>query len=77
MKVFFDTTLTATLYASTSPYGGHTATFTYAATRTSANNGSKIAVKTYAWWGLNTEPYYQIKLTKVKTSTLSDASSCI
>jgi hypothetical protein len=77
MKVFFDTTLTATLYASTSPYGGHTATFTYAATRTSANNGSKITLKTYNWWGLNTEPYYQIKLTKVKTSTLSDASGCI
>jgi hypothetical protein len=77
MKVFFDTTLAATLYGSTSPYGGHTATFTYAATRTSANNGSKITIKTLNWWGLNTEPYYQIKLTKVKTSTLSDASSCI
>lgn len=77
MKVFVDTTLVATLYGSTSPYGGHTATFTYAASRTSANNGTKIAIKTYNWWGLNYEPYYQIKLTKVKTSTTSDAASCI
>ena len=77
MKVFVDTTLVATLYGSTSPYGGHTATFKWVGSRNSTNNGTKYAIKTFNWWGLSTEPYYQIKLTKVKTSTLSDASSCI
>ena len=77
MSVFNNSTILATLIGSTSPYGAHTATFTFTKSLTSADNGAKLSVKTYNWWGLSTEPWYQVKLTKVKTSSLSDAASCI
>lgn len=77
LKVYNNATLLATINGSTSPYGGHTATHSYAKSFTSADNGAKLILKTYNWWGLNEEPRYTIRLSKVKTSTLSDASSCI
>ena len=77
LKVYNNTTLITTLNGSTSPYGGHTATHTFSVAFTSADVSPKLILKTYNWWGLNEEPKYTIKLTKVKTSTLSDASSCI
>lgn len=77
LKVYNNANLLITLYGSSSPYGSHTATFTFSRALTSADNGSKLILKTYNWWGLGTEPWYQVRLTKVKTSTLSDAASCI
>lgn len=77
LKVYNNTTLITTLNGSTSPYGGHTATHTFSVAFTSADVSPKLILKTLNWWGLNEEPKYTIELTKVKTSTLSDASSCI
>lgn len=77
LRVYNNTTLLATLNGSTSPYGGHTATFTGIKTYTSADVNARLILKTYNWWGLNEEPIYHIRLTKVKTSTLSDSASCI
>ncbi len=77
LKVYNNATLLATINGSTSPYGGHTATHSYAKSFTSADNGAKLILKTYNWWGLNEEPRYSVRLTKVKTSSLSDNASCI
>lgn len=76
-KVYNNSTLLTTLNASTSPYGGHTATFTFAKSYTSADVGAKLILKTLAWWGLSEEPKYLVRLTKVKTSTLSDSAFVI
>jgi hypothetical protein len=77
LKAYNNTTLLITLNGSTSPYGSHTATFTYTKSFTSADTSPKLILKTFNWWGLNEEPKYVIRLTKVKTATLSDASTCI
>lgn len=77
LKVYNNSTLLATLNGSTSPYGGHTATFTFAKSYTSADVGAKLILKTLNWWGLNEEPKYLVRLTKVKTSTLSDSALVI
>lgn len=77
LKVFNNTTLLTTINGSTSPYGAHTATHTYAKAFTSADNGAQLILKTRNVWGLNEEPRYTIKLSKVKTASLSDQSSCI
>ena len=77
LKVYNNATLIISLMGSTSPYGSHTATFTFSKAMTSADNGAKLILKTLNWWGLNTEPWYQAKVTKVKTASLSDVSGCL
>ena len=77
LKVYDNSTLLATLTGSTSPYGGHTATFTFAKSYTSADVGAKLILKTLNQWGLNEEPKYLVRLTKVKTATLSDSALVI
>lgn len=76
-KCYNNAALVQQLVGSTSPYGAHTCTFAFAKALTSADNGAKLIFKQFNQWGLNTEPWYQVTLTKVKTSTLSDASACI
>ena len=77
LKVYNNTTLIATINGSTSAYGGHTATFTSSKSFTSSDPTPKLILKTSNYSGLSTEPNYLVTLTKVKTSTLSDATSCI
>ena len=77
MTVYNNATLLQTINGSTAPYGGHVATHTFAKSFTSADVSPRLIVKTLTNYGYNEEPKYMIKLTKVKTSTLSDASSCI
>jgi hypothetical protein len=77
MTVYNNATLLQTINGSTAPYGGHVATHTFATSFTSADVSPRLIVKTLTNYGYNEEPKYMIKLTKVKTSTLSDASSCI
>lgn len=77
LRVYNNATLLATVNGSTSPYGGHTATHAFAVAFTSANSSPQLALKTFNTWGLNEQPRFMVRLTKVKTSTLSDASSCI
>lgn len=77
LKVYNNASLLVTLNGSTSPYGGHTATFTYTKSFTSADSSPRLILKTLNWWGLNEEPRYVVTLTKTKTSTLSDSASCI
>jgi hypothetical protein len=77
MTVYNNATLLETINGSTAPYGGHVATHTFTKSFTSADVSPRLIVKTQTNYGYNEEPKYMIKLTKVKTSTLSDASSCI
>lgn len=77
LKAYNNATLLATLNGSTSPYGGHTATFTSSKSFTSADTSAKLILKTLNTWALSEEPKYLVTLTKVKTATLSDTSSCI
>jgi hypothetical protein len=77
MTVYNNATLLQTINGSTAPYGGHVATHTFTTSFTSADVSPRLIVKTQTNYGYNEEPKYMIKLTKVKTSTLSDASSCI
>jgi hypothetical protein len=77
LRVYNNATLLATINGSTSPYGGHTATHAFAVAFTSADASPRLILKTFNTWGLNEQPRFMVRLTKVKTSTLSDASSCI
>lgn len=77
LRVYNNTNLITMMGGSSAPYGGHTASFTYAVSFTSADVSPKLILKTFTWHGFNEEPKYTILLTKVKTATLSDAVSCI
>lgn len=77
LKAYNNSTLLATLNGSTSPYGGHTATFTASKSFTSADSSPKLILKTLNTWSLSEEPKYLVTLTKVKTASLSDNASCI
>ena len=77
LKAYNNATLLTTLNGSTSPYGGHTATFTSSKSFTSADTSAKLILKTLNTWVLSEEPKYLVTLTKVKTASLSDNASCI
>lgn len=77
LLVYNNATLVDTIRGSTSPYGGHTATHTYATQFTSADVSPRLILKTSNTWGLNEEPRFMVRLTKVKTSTLADETTCI
>jgi hypothetical protein len=77
MTVYNNATLLVTINGSTAPYGGHVATHTFAKSFTSADVLPRLIVKTQTNYGYNEEPKYMIKLTKVKTLSISDAGSCI
>lgn len=77
LRVYNNATLLAQINGSTSPYGGHTATFTWSHSFTSADASPRLILKTFNTWGLNESPKFVVILNKVKTSSISDASSCI
>ena len=64
-------------YGDCSPYGAHTGTWTYAKTLTSTDNGFILKVNFLSLVTLRDPVSWQIKLTKTKTTQISDASSCI
>lgn len=76
-KLFNNATTLYTTTGSTSPYGATQCTFFFSHKITSADVGAKFILKSFHSWGLNEEPRYRVKLTKVKTSTLSDESTYI
>lgn len=77
LRVYNNATMLVQLNGSTSPYGGHTATFTWTHSFTSADASPRLILKTFNTWGLNESPKFVVILNKVKTSSISDASSCI
>ena len=74
LYIYNGSTLTKTLYASESPYGSHHPSFFYSL---NGVTGATYSIKYSSISGLADEIRYMIKLTKVKTANLSDASSCI
>jgi hypothetical protein len=76
-RAYNNTTQIYEQYGSASPYGSHNANWMYTKQLTSADNGFILNIKFLSMVSLNDPVYYRVRLTKVKTSTLSDATSCI
>jgi hypothetical protein len=76
-RVYNNTTQIHEQYGSCSPYGAHTTTWIYTKSLTSADNGFILNAKFLSVVTIDTFVPYKVRLTKVKTSTLSDASTCI
>jgi hypothetical protein len=76
-RVYNNTTLIHDQYGSCSPYGAHTANWMHSRSLTSADNGFIYKATFLSMVSLDTPVYYRVRLTKVKTSTLSDSAACI
>jgi hypothetical protein len=76
-RVYNNATQIHEQYGSCSPYGAHTANWMHSKALTSADNGFIYKATFLSGVSLDTPVYYRVHLTKVKTSTLSDASACI
>ena len=66
--------LLTTINSSQASYGAQQSTFIYSCL---AQEGYQFVLQTFNAFNLNQVPTYLIKLTKIKTTAISDASSCI
>lgn len=74
MHIYNDTTLIVDVMGSSSPYGGESFCAFHSLT---AVSGAKYIIKISSQSGQSVEPRYMVKLIKQKTSSISDASTCI
>lgn len=76
-NIYNNTTPVDTINASTSPYGEQNTTFFFSKELTSVNNGFIFVVKVLSNVAMSDQYRYMVKLTKVKTTSLADKTSCI